>query len=101
MLFFYQNKRHRKVFNSNIDFYSLWVLWWHEHPNPRVGCPCHLKPHGYTYFVHNNAHASDHVRFGKPVARIVPFIPPVTVSPEEARCGGASADQAILDAIRN
>lgn len=37
--------------------------------------------------------------FGKPVARIVPFLPTVTVSPEEARAGGTLDDESILAAI--
>ena len=34
--------------------------------------------------------------FGKPVARIVPFMPTVTVSPIEARAGGMLDDESIL-----
>jgi prevent-host-death family protein len=37
--------------------------------------------------------------FGKPVARIVPYLPTVTVSPAEARACGALDDDAILSAI--
>jgi prevent-host-death family protein len=34
--------------------------------------------------------------FGKPVARIVPYMPTVTVTPAEARAGGTLDDEAIL-----
>lgn len=37
--------------------------------------------------------------FGKPVARIVPFMPTVTVSPLQARESGALDDDRILAAI--
>jgi antitoxin (DNA-binding transcriptional repressor) of toxin-antitoxin stability system len=37
--------------------------------------------------------------FGKPVARIVPFMPTVTVSPTEARASGRLDDESILAAI--
>jgi antitoxin (DNA-binding transcriptional repressor) of toxin-antitoxin stability system len=37
--------------------------------------------------------------FGKPVARIVPFLPTVTVSPAEARAGGMLDDESILAAV--
>jgi antitoxin (DNA-binding transcriptional repressor) of toxin-antitoxin stability system len=37
--------------------------------------------------------------FGKPVARIVPFTPTVTVSPMEARASGRLDDESILAAI--
>jgi antitoxin (DNA-binding transcriptional repressor) of toxin-antitoxin stability system len=37
--------------------------------------------------------------FEKPVARIVPFLPVVTVSPLEARVGGVLDDDAILTAF--
>jgi antitoxin (DNA-binding transcriptional repressor) of toxin-antitoxin stability system len=37
--------------------------------------------------------------FGKPVARIVPFLPTVTVSPAEARSGGMLDDESILTAV--
>ena len=37
--------------------------------------------------------------FGKPVARIVPFLPTATVSPAEARAGGILDDESILAAI--
>jgi len=37
--------------------------------------------------------------FGKPVARIVPFLPTVTVSPTEARAGGMLDDESILTAV--
>ncbi|MFM6128320.1 MAG: type II toxin-antitoxin system Phd/YefM family antitoxin [Sphaerospermopsis kisseleviana] len=37
--------------------------------------------------------------FGKPVARIVPYMPTVTVSPAQAREGGTLDDEAILAAI--
>jgi antitoxin (DNA-binding transcriptional repressor) of toxin-antitoxin stability system len=37
--------------------------------------------------------------FGKPVARIVPYLPTVTVSPGEARESGELDDDAILSAI--
>jgi antitoxin (DNA-binding transcriptional repressor) of toxin-antitoxin stability system len=37
--------------------------------------------------------------FGKPVARIVPFLPTVTVSPTEARAGGMLDDESILAAV--
>ncbi len=37
--------------------------------------------------------------FGKPVARIVPFMPTVTVSPADARASGMLADQSIIAAI--
>ena len=36
--------------------------------------------------------------FGKPVARIVPFMPTVTVSPADARASGMLDDQSILAA---
>lgn len=38
--------------------------------------------------------------FGKPVAKIVPYIPTVTVAPAEAVSTGKLTDQAILDGIR-
>jgi len=37
--------------------------------------------------------------FGKPVARIVPFIPTVTVSPAEARAAGVLDDESVLAAL--
>ena len=37
--------------------------------------------------------------FGKPVARIVPFMPTVTVSPADARASGMLEDESILAAI--
>jgi antitoxin (DNA-binding transcriptional repressor) of toxin-antitoxin stability system len=37
--------------------------------------------------------------FGKPVARIVPFMPTVTVTPMEARAAGMLDDESILAAI--
>ncbi len=37
--------------------------------------------------------------FGKPVARIVPYMPTVTVSPAQAREGGLLDDASILSAI--
>jgi antitoxin (DNA-binding transcriptional repressor) of toxin-antitoxin stability system len=37
--------------------------------------------------------------FGKPVARIVPFMPTVTVSPADARASGMLDDEPILAAI--
>jgi antitoxin (DNA-binding transcriptional repressor) of toxin-antitoxin stability system len=37
--------------------------------------------------------------FGKPVARIVPFMPTVTVGPMEARAGGMLDDESILTGI--
>jgi antitoxin (DNA-binding transcriptional repressor) of toxin-antitoxin stability system len=37
--------------------------------------------------------------FGKPVARIVPFMPTVTVSPAEARGAGTLDDESILAAL--
>ncbi len=37
--------------------------------------------------------------FGKPVARIVPLIPTVTVSPADARAGATLGDESILTAI--
>lgn len=37
--------------------------------------------------------------FGKPVARIVPYMPTVTVSPAEARAVGTLDDEAILAGI--
>jgi antitoxin (DNA-binding transcriptional repressor) of toxin-antitoxin stability system len=37
--------------------------------------------------------------FGKPVARIVPFMPTVTVSPADARASGILEDKSILAAI--
>ena len=37
--------------------------------------------------------------FGKPVARIVPFMPTVTVSPADARASGMLDDESILTAI--
>lgn len=37
--------------------------------------------------------------FGKPVARIVPFLPTITVSPAEARACGILDDEAILAAM--
>ena len=37
--------------------------------------------------------------FGKPVARIVPYMPTVTVGPAEARQTGTLDDDAILAAI--
>ena len=37
--------------------------------------------------------------FGKPVARIVPFMPTVTASPADARASGTLDDESILAAI--
>lgn len=37
--------------------------------------------------------------FGKPVARIVPYMPTITVSPEEARAKGTLDDESILAGI--
>jgi antitoxin (DNA-binding transcriptional repressor) of toxin-antitoxin stability system len=37
--------------------------------------------------------------FGKPVARIVPFMPAVTVSPADARASGTLDDESILTAL--
>jgi antitoxin (DNA-binding transcriptional repressor) of toxin-antitoxin stability system len=37
--------------------------------------------------------------FGKPVARIVPFMPTITVSPADARAGGTLEDDSILAAL--
>jgi antitoxin (DNA-binding transcriptional repressor) of toxin-antitoxin stability system len=37
--------------------------------------------------------------FGNPVARIVPFMPTVTMSPADARGSGILEDEAILAAI--
>ena len=37
--------------------------------------------------------------FGKPVARIVPFLPTITVSPGEARACGKLDDESILAAL--
>jgi antitoxin (DNA-binding transcriptional repressor) of toxin-antitoxin stability system len=37
--------------------------------------------------------------FGKPVARIVPYMPTVTVSPAQARESGMLDDEAILAAV--
>ena len=37
--------------------------------------------------------------FGKPVARIVTYMPTITVSPEEARGKGTLDDESILAAI--
>ncbi len=37
--------------------------------------------------------------FGKPVARIVPYMPTITVSPVEARAQGTLDDESILAAI--
>ena len=37
--------------------------------------------------------------FGRPVARIIPYLPTVTVSPAEARAAGDLEDAAILSAI--
>lgn len=37
--------------------------------------------------------------FGKPVARIVPYMPTITVSPSQARETGVLDDDAILAAI--
>jgi antitoxin (DNA-binding transcriptional repressor) of toxin-antitoxin stability system len=37
--------------------------------------------------------------FGKPVARIVPFMPTVTMSPADARGSGTLQDESILAAI--
>ena len=37
--------------------------------------------------------------FGKPVARIVPFMPTVTVIPADARASGILDDESILAAI--
>ena len=37
--------------------------------------------------------------FGRPVARIVPFLPTMTVSPAEARAAGELKDEAILSAV--
>ncbi len=47
-------------------------------------------------------HGSEEViltEFGKPVARIVPFMPTVTVSPADARASGILEDKSILAAI--
>ena len=38
--------------------------------------------------------------FGRPVARIIPYLPTVTVSPAEARTAGDLEDAAILSAIK-
>lgn len=37
--------------------------------------------------------------FGKPVARIVPYMPTVTVPPSEARASGTLDDESILTGI--
>ena len=37
--------------------------------------------------------------FGRPVARIVPYLPTVTVTPEQARAAGELSDAAILSAL--
>lgn len=37
--------------------------------------------------------------FGKPVARIVPYLPTVTASPAQARESGTLDDEAILAAV--
>ena len=37
--------------------------------------------------------------FGRPVARIIPYLPTVTVSPAEARASGDLEDAAILSAL--
>ena len=37
--------------------------------------------------------------FGKPVARIVPYLPTVTVSPAEARASGILNDESILSSL--
>lgn len=37
--------------------------------------------------------------FGKPVARIVPFMPTITVSPADARASGMLDDESILVAV--
>jgi antitoxin (DNA-binding transcriptional repressor) of toxin-antitoxin stability system len=37
--------------------------------------------------------------FGKPVARIVPYLPTVTVTPSEARASGMLDDESILSAL--
>jgi prevent-host-death family protein len=37
--------------------------------------------------------------FGKPVARIVPYLPTVTVSPAEARASGILDDESILSSL--
>ena len=37
--------------------------------------------------------------FGRPVARIVPFLPTMTVSPAEARVAGELKDEASLSAV--
>ena len=37
--------------------------------------------------------------FGKPVARIVPYLPTVTVTPSEARASGTLDDESILTGI--
>jgi antitoxin (DNA-binding transcriptional repressor) of toxin-antitoxin stability system len=37
--------------------------------------------------------------FGKPVARIVPYLPTVTVTPSEARASGMLDDESILAAV--
>jgi prevent-host-death family protein len=37
--------------------------------------------------------------FGKPVARIVPYLPTVTVSPAEARASGILDDESILSCL--
>jgi prevent-host-death family protein len=37
--------------------------------------------------------------FGRPVARIIPYLPTVTVSPAEARACGELHDASILSAI--
>ncbi|GAB4181327.1 MAG: hypothetical protein Fur0032_22360 [Terrimicrobiaceae bacterium] len=47
-------------------------------------------------------HAGEEVTltdFGKPVARIVPYMPTVTVSPAQARGSGLLDDASILSAI--
>jgi antitoxin (DNA-binding transcriptional repressor) of toxin-antitoxin stability system len=38
--------------------------------------------------------------FGKPVAKIVPYIPTITVLPTEALSSGELTDQAIIEAVR-
>jgi prevent-host-death family protein len=37
--------------------------------------------------------------FGRPVARIVPYLPTMTVTPEKAREAGELSDDAILSAL--
>jgi antitoxin (DNA-binding transcriptional repressor) of toxin-antitoxin stability system len=39
------------------------------------------------------------IDFGKPVARIVPYLPTITVSPAEARAGSTLDDRTVLSGI--